>query len=68
MSGDVENRMVQATGASGTEYYSYGPSNERLCKREESSGGMAFNYVYYYGVDGALLTTSGISGNSDYNV
>jgi hypothetical protein len=52
---------------SGTEYYAYGPSNERVWKREEFTGGGALNFVYFYGVDGALLTTNGIETDLNYN-
>jgi hypothetical protein len=65
MSYEVENRMVQATSASGTEWYAYGPSNERVWKRIEYPDGFSY---HFYGVDGALLTTNGISGGWDSNV
>ncbi len=68
MSYDVGNRMVQASSPPGSEWYAYGPSNKRVWKRIESPGGFSYNFVYFFGADGALLTTSGISGNSDYNV
>jgi YD repeat-containing protein len=69
MSYDVENRMVSVTrSGNGTEYYAYGPSNERVWKRIEYRDGFSYNFVYFYGVDGALLTTSGISGGWDCNV
>jgi RHS repeat-associated protein len=61
----VENRLTQATDSSnGTETYNYDTANQRVWKQGGLTAGM-----YFYGVDGNLLTSGGWPLNDgNYNV
>ena len=63
MSYDVENRLVQATHTyNGTDHYVYDPSNRRVWKQEPTR-----ELIYFYGVDGTLLTTYRQQGQENVN-
>ncbi len=58
LSYDVENRVAQTVGST-TKRYVYDPGNLRVWKE---------GHVYFYGIEGNLLTTYGDGWNYDYNV
>ena len=63
MSYDVENRLVQATHSyNGTDQYVYDPANRRVWKQEPTR-----ELIYFYGVDGTLLTTYRQQGQENVN-